>query len=557
MAVARPAEPSSALFSAAARATPHRRSLAGPDSALPTEYVTNLPPYIGPADGPSSRLIGRSDSPLPGREELQRQTLRSTEGNRPLRVVDLILPLGIGAVLRLAIVVAFIGTLGRGDEAAYLRLGWGWSEFGTYTGMWAPLYPKLISFVSGLFPDYVSDVMRILQVGMAVWTGVWVALIADMFGGRRAGMIAAWMFAFYLPLASFAALIYSESLFLSFFIPALYQLLRYAREGRIAAPPWRGPLAGVLLGLSALTRESTLLFIFPCMLWVAFALRGRRTEKRVGNARFLAWAHGSGPLGIAPALLFGLTALLTVLPWTIRNAHVYDRFVPIATSSQGSAAVGWNSFDINYDIADLGDNLLDAPGTLRDKIRGPQPPHWLPRKVTNMADAPRVNVADGLGFAMNYPVFFARTRIVEFVDLMSPMSFIHRSLRITEGIGEPLDSPWLRRIFAVLAVLMMPMVVLLGLWGWGHSRDSGPLRSLVTTLVLCTSAVAFVSGMTRYRVPVMPMLIVLGAIYLAGHRERPPLRRKVMISTLAVGIILAWIPSIGPTRLALSAIWGS
>ena len=55
----------------------------------------------------------------------------------------------------------------------------------------------------------------------------------------------------------------------------------------------------------------------------------------------------------------------------------------------------------------------------------------------------------------------------------------------------------------------------------------------------------------------MPLVIVLGAIYLAKHREVPPLRRKVLVSTVAVGIILAWIPSIGPTQLALSAIWGS
>ncbi len=494
---------------------------------------------------------------MPSRGDLERRTLRPSEGHRPLRLADLILPLGIGAVIRLIVVVSFLGTMGRGDEAHYLRLGWGWSEFGTYTGMWAPLYPKLISFLSAAFGDGTADALRFLQIGMAVWTGVWTALIADMFGGRRSGLIAAWMFAIYLPLAGFSALVYSESLFLCFFIPALYQLLRYAREGRIAAPAWRGPLAGVLLGLSALTRESTLLFLFPCMLWVAFALRGHETEKRVGSTRFQAWAHGSGPLGLAPAALIGFTALLTIMPWTIRNAHQYDRFVPIATSSHGSSAVGWNAHDINYDIADLGDNLMDAPGSLRDRLRGPEPAPWHPRKVTNEADATKVNIADGLGFGMNHPEFFVRSRVVEFVDLVSPVSFILRSLRLTEGLGEPLDSLYLRRLFGVLAVALMPLTVLLGFWGWAHARDAGPLRSLVTTLVICTSAVAFVSGMTRYRVPAMPMLIVLGAIYLAGHREKPPLGRKVIVSTLAIGLILAWIPSIGPTRLTLAAIWGS
>jgi hypothetical protein len=471
--------------------------------------------------------------------------------------MDLILPLGIGAVIRLLLVVSFIGTVGRGDEAQYVRLGWGWEQFDTYAGMWAPLYPKLMSYLSALFEEGAADAMRFLQIGFAVWAGVWTALIAGMFGGRKAGMIAAWIYALYLPLAAFSALIYSESLFLAFFVPALYQMLRYAREGRIAAPAWRGPFAGLLLGLSVLTRESTLLVVFPFMIWVAFALRGHETDKRVGNARFQAWGHGSGPLGIAPALLFGLTAILTIMPWTIRNAHVYDRFVPVATSSHGSASVGWNALDINYDIADLGDNLLDAPGELRDRIRGPEPTPWRAREVVNTADQTRSNVQDGLAFAFQYPKYFLRSRIVEFVDLMSPLSFIHRSVRITEGIGEPLSSPYLRRLFSLLALLMMPLVVMVGLWGWAYARDAGPLRSLTATLALCTAAVSIVSGLTRYRVPLMPLVIVLAAIYLAKHREVPTLRRKAVMSTLAVGIILAWIPSMGPAQLAMSAIWNS
>ncbi len=499
---------------------------------------------------------GRSPAPLQ-RRDLEKRVPRPTEDSRPLRLSDLILPLGIGAVVRLLLVVSFIATKGGGDEAAYMRLGWGWNQFEAYTGMWAPLYPKFISYLSAAFDQGAADALRFIQIGFAIWIGVWTALIADMFGGRKAGVIAAWIYALYLPLAAFAALIYSESLFLAFFVPALYQMLRYAREGRIAAPPWRGPLAGALLGLSILTRESTLLVLFPFMVWMAFALRGHETEKRVGNARFQVWAHGSGPLGIAPALLFGLTAVLTIMPWTIRNAHVYDRFVPVATSSHGSASVGWNAADINYDIADLGESLYDAPGELRDKIRGPEPDSWWPRKVVNTADQTQANVQDGMAFAFQHPQFFLRSRIVEFVDLVSPLSFIHRSLRITSGIGEPLNSLYLRRLFSILAVILMPLVVLFGLWGWAYARDAGPLRSLVTTLVLCTSAVALVSGLTRYRVPVMPMVIVLGAIYLAKHREVPSLRRKAIVSTLAIGIILAWIPSIRPAQLALSAIWGS
>lgn len=494
-------------------------------------------------------------SGLPARDELQRRSLQRADEPRSLRLSDLILPLGIAAIVRLMVVLAFLGTLGQGDEAAYLRLGWGWAEFDTYTGMWAPLFPRLISFLYMAFGEGAGDALRVLQIGMAVWTGAWMAFTADMFGGRKAGLLAAWMFALYLPLAGFSALVYSESLFLSFFTPALYQLLRYAREGRIAAPAWRGPLAGLLLGLSALTRESTLLFIGPCVIWVAFAVRGRVSEKQAGQTRFQVWTHGKGPLAIAPALLIGLTALLVILPWTVRNGHLFNRLVPIATSFHGSSTVGWNALDINYDIADLGEDVLDAPGELRDAILGPAPAPWRPRPVINRGDAARTNIRDGMQFARANPVFFARSRVVEFIDLVSPQSFILRSFRLTEGLSEPLHSPAIRGIFSILAVLMMPVTVLLGLWGWAHARDAGPLRSLVATLVVCTLGVAFVSGMTRYRVPAMPMVIVLGAIYLSGHLETPPRARRILHSALVVGIILAWVPSFGPTTDAITRIW--
>lgn len=473
--------------------------------------------------------------------------LPPAEESRSLRLTELVLPLGVGAVLRLLLVVSFIGTVGAGDEAQYLRLGWGWHEFEVYTGMWAPLYPGLISCLTAMFGEGAADAVRFVQIGLAVWTGVWTALMANMFGGRKAALIAAWGYALYLPLAGFTALLYSESLFLAFFVPALYQLLRYAREGRGAAPVWRGPLAGLALGLSVLTRESTLIVIPPLMAWVALAVRPQPYEP----------CRARTNLSIAPALLFGLTAILTIMPWTIRNAHLFNRLVPVATSANGSALIGLNAYDINYDIADLGPSLVDAPGRLRDMIRGPEPEPWAPRKVKNAADATSYNLHDGAAFAAKHPQFFLRSRVVELIDLLSPHSYILRAIRITDGVGAPLSNVYIRSLFSLLAVLLVPLVLLLGLGGWAFARDAGPLRSLAANLAVCTGAVSIISGLTRYRAPIMPMVIVLGSLYLAGCREVPSPRRRVTAAILAVGLILAWIPSIEPTRIALSTIWGS
>ena len=498
----------------------------------------------------------QADEPraLPSRDRLERAALRPPAEERDLRRTELILPLGIGAALRLIIVAAFLGIKMSGDEAAYIRLGWCWDEFGAYTGMWAPFYPKLTAWCYGIWGESAGDAMRLLHILLSVWTGFWIALTADMFGGRRAGLTAAWIFALYVPLAGFCALLYSETLFLAFFVPALYQLLRYSREGRIAAPWWRPVLAGALLGCATLTRESTMVFIPPLALWVLFALRGRRAVKQAGRFRLTAWAQGGGPLAFGPAAIFALTAALCVLPWTARNAHNYDRFVPVATSTGGSSFIGWNAYDVNNDLVGLSESVADAPGGLRDRIRGEAPTPWEPSRESNHADRASANVRLGLAYAADHPWYFIRTRIVEFIDLVSPLSFLVRAQRIAP-VGEPLDIPLLGRITALGAVLSVPLLLLLAIWGWAYAREAGPLRSLAAVVVLATLGTAVVSGLSRYRVPAIPLLIVLAALYLAGQREKPPVLRATIASSVAVILVLAWIPSLGPTRLAVSAIW--
>lgn len=481
-----------------------------------------------------------------------RYALRPFEPRRLMRWQDLILPLGIAFAVRLTIVLAFLGAGTAGDENAYLNLGHGWARFGCYTGMWAPGYPWMIAVLDGVFGDQTVNAVRFVQIGLSLWVGVHVALIAAMFGGRRAGIASAWIYALYLPLASFTAMIYSETLFLSFFVPASYHLIRFAREGRLAAPWWRVPAAGALLGLSALTRESTVLFVIPSMAWIALALRGHSTEKSAGRLMLRHWGRGSGPLAMAPAALFGLAFFATILPWTARNAAAYDRFVPVAVTAGGNAYLGWNAGDFNFDLAGLG---AKPPGELRAKIRGKAPEAWRLQPVINPADAMRNNVEDGLRFVAQNPVFFLRSRIVEFVDLVSPTSFIVRQFRAVEGFGEPLNTPIMRRIFALFAVLSVPLLALMALRGWATVRDAGPLRSFATMTVLCTSGVALLSGLTRFRVPMIPMLIVLAAVCISGTRERPTAARSTIASCVAVALFLAWIPSLGPTILSLSAIW--
>ncbi|MEM9382495.1 MAG: hypothetical protein AAGB93_21255 [Planctomycetota bacterium] len=449
-----------------------------------------------------------------------------------LRPRDLALPLAVAVAVRLVFVFSFLGTDLAGDERAYTRLGRGWHEFGAYTGIWAPLYARAIAGLHGLFGDANADAIRFVQVGLAVWIGAWTARIAALFGGRGAGVAAAWIYALYLPLAGFCALLFSETLFLALFVPALDQLLRLARDGRERSPWWRAPLAGALVGLSALTRESTALFVGPCALWIAFALRGRRPA-------------------LCTAASFALTAALCVLPWTIRNLHTFGALVPVGISAGANSFVGWNAYDANFDLAGLTPTLEEGPGRIRRNLRGPAPEPWTSLTEGNDALRARANVELGLAFAAENPVYFARSRALELVDLLSPLSYPVRSMRLVE-VGEPLAR--VLPVAATLTILCVPLLLLLALQGWTTARDAAPLRSLAATMVLCTSAVALVNGLTRYRLPVVPVLIALAALYLSGSREAPtPARRRTRLAVAAV-LVLAWIPSLEPIRLSLVAL---
>src|SRR3954452_4354566 len=83
--------------------------------------------------------------------------------------------------------------------------------------------------------------------------------------------------------------------------------------------------AGVLAGLAILGRANALVVLAP-----------------------LAWAVWRGP---RPAVVLVAAALLTVAPWTIRNAVVLHHFVPVSTQL-GSALAGTYNSDAMHDRRD-------------------------------------------------------------------------------------------------------------------------------------------------------------------------------------------------------------
>jgi 4-amino-4-deoxy-L-arabinose transferase-like glycosyltransferase len=174
----------------------------------------------------------------------------------------------------------------------------------------APLYTVFLSANYLLFGHgYLAP--RIVQALMGAASCVMVQRLGARLVGRGAGVIAGFAAALYGPLVFYETDLLRPVLIVFLTLALLLCLLR-SEEGRRL--PWAAA-AGILMGLSLITRENILLFLPVAAAWL-FVRAGRRSHMR--------W--------LAPAL-FVLLTVLPVAPVTIRNYLSSGAFVPI--SAQG------------------------------------------------------------------------------------------------------------------------------------------------------------------------------------------------------------------------------
>jgi hypothetical protein len=171
----------------------------------------------------------------------------------------------------------------------------------------APGYPGFLAVIGAgrsagdSAPTRVKLAQAVLGAA-AVWL---IGAIARRAAGDRAGIAAAWIAAVYPPLVWINAYVFSETLY------SVVALLAADRLQR-AVPPQRSPVpnagaAGLLIGAAILIRPAMLFFLPLALGWLLL----RRTT-------------------IAAIAVLAATVVV-VGPWTVRNAHVYGRFVLVAS----------------------------------------------------------------------------------------------------------------------------------------------------------------------------------------------------------------------------------
>jgi 4-amino-4-deoxy-L-arabinose transferase-like glycosyltransferase len=341
-----------------------------------------------------------------------------------------------------------------------------------------PLYPYLLGaiyWVVGVNHGVTAGRAAGAVLGTVSVVLIW--MIARRLWGERPAIAAAAVAAIWPPLLFLNASLMSEELFIAIELGvALTALIARSRDG-----DWRwAVICGVLCGLATLTRSNGVILVIPAAvgIWVA---------KPRWSARAL-----SGPVALVLAMV------LTIAPWTIRNASAFHQFVPVSTQT-GLGLAGF--------LNDEAKDLSGYPGVW-------QPPQDIPRYATiftrrpqNEAQLDRALRARAMRYALNHPGYLVEGAALNILRTLSlapnPSAAIKLDdvmLGLSSGAGDVLKWSFL---------LALPLTLAGAVLARRRPRGSrGPAFIWAMPLILLP-ALAWVVALPRYRAPTYPFMALL------------------------------------------------
>lgn len=398
------------------------------------------------------------------------------------------------------------------DDMARQIAGGDW--LGNEVFFQAPLYPYVLGAIYRVFGDDVF-VVRLIQAVIGSLSCVLLAAAGARWFSRPAGVTAGVMLALYPPAIFFDSLIQKAGLGLFLLCLVLWIL------GRIVDRPKSTTLLGLgaALGFLILTRENALLFVPVILVWLAVRFHGL----------------GMRPAVMAAMLLIGLAIVLT--PVAVRNWYVGGEF-HLTTSQFGPNFFVGNSEradgtykPIRFGRADMREAIEDyvmmaEQNVGRKLTRSEVSSYYMQRAVHFI----RTHPGDWLGLMGRK--FMLTWNAVEIADTEDQYSFADWSLPLR----------WTDRLFhfGVLAPLAS-----LGIWVTWRQRKRVWL--LYVMALAYTAGIVLFYVFARYRLPLVPFLIVFAAAGVAGLCER--------VITYARGV---WLAEPGEfDRNALATMAGS
>jgi 4-amino-4-deoxy-L-arabinose transferase-like glycosyltransferase len=270
------------------------------------------------------------------------------------------------------------------------------------------------------------------------------------------------------------------------FVMLMLMAVAAALDCRHASAGWRRPLlAGVLCGLAVLTRSAGLTLV-PCIAFLVWNGRPRLTRRAL----------------IAPAIVLA-AAMLTVAPWTVRNALVMHRFIPV-TDQGGYTLAGVYNRSAEHDQL--------TPWLWRSPQEDPQN-----RRIMDSANAKEAAISSQLGTAA---VRFLGDHPTAVLGVL-----LWNSIRLADldpgreqaaiAYDFHVDRRWAR--LAVILLLVTGALAVAG--ALLRAARTAPIAFWLIPLTFWLSTAAIQSGM-RFRSPIDPFLIMLTSLALTSGWTR-------------------------------------
>jgi 4-amino-4-deoxy-L-arabinose transferase-like glycosyltransferase len=363
-----------------------------------------------------------------------------------------------------------------------------------------PGYPYALA-LPALLARWVGDGL-VLARGFQVLIGVivvgLVGLLGWMLWGRRVGLIALGLGAVYIPLVLVSGVVISEPLYTALMLGAICAVLRWRTHGGLPMLA----AAGMLAGLAALTRENGVIVLAGV---AALALTGRDSRGRPHRLR-------------APLLVIAV-GVLTIAPWTIRNAVVMRGFLPISDES-GPTLVG------TYNP--LSQANRSEPGSWTGRVSR------LPMYREAFLEAPAhsqitlgsIMEHDAITYAADHPAYIGTVFWQNTLRLFE----LHGTARIRWGAGTIGLPPGI----TVDGAIMFYCVALLALAGVFVPATRRAPRALWIIPVLQFLTTVLVNAETpRFRTPLEPFILLLAALSLdyVSRLARPHLTRRQLTAS--------------------------
>jgi 4-amino-4-deoxy-L-arabinose transferase-like glycosyltransferase len=327
-------------------------------------------------------------------------------------------------------------------------------------------------------------VARIAQAFVGTAIVALAGVLAAQLWGWGIGLVALALSAIYVPLITVGGAVMSEPLFDAFMLGSLVAAMHHRRSPH----RYRWALvAGFVAGLAILTRANAFVLLLP-LAWAVWDGRPWRSRAALGP----------------PAALV-LVALLTLVPWTIRNARELHAFVPVSTQF-GSALAGTYNDAVRADTQN--------PAAWQGLKHIPDyAPLWAKIDVTPEPVLERKLRAAAFHYIREHPTFVLKVgwwntrRMVELAGL--------RRSRATAATIT-INHKWADR--GIVCFWIVAGLALLGAFT-RRARRAPPYVWLVPALMFL-SVVFLVVETPRYRTPIDPFLVLLAAAALTTGFER-------------------------------------